>query len=54
MYYYESQYEQILDLMRNEGPIWVSVLAPVVGVGTSTYGDGEIRTGEEPVGEEET
>lgn len=49
-----SQYEHILDLLRNESPLWISILANVGSTYGLYYGTGEITTGEEPVGEEET
>jgi hypothetical protein len=52
--FYERQYEHILDLIRNESPMWVSIMANVGTPGSFNYGDGEIKTSDEPVGEEET
>lgn len=49
--YFESQYEHIIDLLRNESPMWISIVALTDG---SSNGSGEITTSDEPVGEEET
>jgi|GEM_PF-1295240 len=51
--FFESQYRDIIDLLRNEKPVWVSILAKVGTPGDFEYGEGDIRTSKEPTGEEE-
>jgi len=51
--FYENQYEHVLDLMRNESPLYIYISATTGNPGTRTYGEGDIRTSDEPVGEEE-
>ena len=52
--FFERQYEHILDLIRNESPMWISIVANVGSNYGSYPGTGEITTSDEPVGEEET
>lgn len=51
--FHESQYQNILDILRNEKPVYVSIVAKYGSPGDYEYGEGDIRTGDEPVGEEE-
>lgn len=51
--FYESQYEHVLDLMRNESPLYLYISARAGTPGSTNYGEGDIRTSDEPVGEEE-
>lgn len=52
--FYESEFDRVLDLLRNEKPVWAKFSKTSGETGEWINGIGEISTQKEDVGEEET
>jgi hypothetical protein len=53
LYYHLEDFQNIIDVLRNEKPVWLSFASITSPVGSGTSYGG-IRTGKEPIGEGET
>ena len=50
---YERQFPQIMDLLRNEKPLYIDITSAPGPIGTFVDGEGHLRTSKEPLVEEE-
>jgi hypothetical protein len=51
LYYYLDEFQNVIDVLRNEKPLWL--FYTIMAMGTSTVLKSGLQTGSEPVGEAE-